>query len=47
MGEMMMDVEQKSVFPREKVGFGFGTSSKNEASLGMENWTDFESLRIL
>ena len=38
---------KKWVFPRENVGFGFETSSKNEASLGMENMTNFESLRIL
>ena len=42
-----MDVEKSVFFPREKVGFGFETSLKNEGSLGMENWTNFESLRIL
>ena len=41
----MMDVEK--CFSRRKIGFGFETSLKNEGSLGMENWTNFEVLRIL
>ena len=38
---------RKKWLPKEKVGFGFETSLKNEGSLGMENWTNFEVLRIL
>ena len=43
----MMDVEKNDVCPEENIGFGFETSLKNEGSLRMENWTNFEVISIL